>query len=139
MNLPLIARILLGLIFTVFGLNGFFDFLPAFEVTEAAGTFFGALIATGYLFPLIKLTETVCGVLLLSNRMVPLALTILAPNLLNIMLFHIFLAPGPAAMAVPVLATVLLLYLAYSYRSYFRGVLVVNAVPDDKVREEVLA
>lgn len=138
MNLPLIARILLGLIFTVFGLNGFLDFMPAFEVPEAAGSFFGALIATGYLFPLIKLTETVCGVLLLTNKMVPLALTILAPNLLNILLFHIFLAPGAAAMAVPVLATILLLYLAYSYRSYFKGVLTVNAVPDHK-KEEVFA
>ncbi len=138
MNLPLIARILLGLIFTVFGLNGFFDFMPAFEVPEAAGSFFGALIATGYLFPLLKLTETVCGVLLITNKMVPLALTMLAPVLLNIMMFHIFLAPGPAAMAVPVLATVLLLYLAYCYRSYFSGVLAVNAVPDE-VREEVLA
>lgn len=138
MNLTLIARIVLGLIFTVFGLNGFLNFLPTPELPGGAGEFIGALLGSGYFFPFLKLTETVCGLLLLTNRMVPLALTILAPVVLNIILFHIFLASAPEAIAVPILAVVLLVYLAYSYRSYFAGVLTVNATPD-ATREKVAA
>ena len=139
MNLPTIARVLLGLIFTVFGLNGFFNFMPPPELPEGAGAFMGALAGSGYFFPFLKLTETVCGLLLLSNKMVPLALTILAPVVLNIVLFHVFLAPAPAAIAVPILCVVLLGYLAYTYRGYFSGVLTTNARPNAVPAEEVAA
>lgn len=128
-KLPLIARLLLGLIFTVFGLNGFFEFLPPPELPEAGGNFIGALVASGYLMTLVKLTEVVGGVLLLLGRFVPLALTILAPIVVNIVLFHLFLAPGAAAMALPILVLVLELFLAYAYRKSFRGVLDANAQP----------
>ena len=138
MTRPLIARIVLGLIFTANGLNGFFGFLPAAEFPEAASTFYGAMLGTGYLFPLLKLTEAVCGILLLANRMVPLALTILAPVVLNILLFHLFLASSPALLVVPVLAAVLVVYLAYTYRRYFQGVLTIHASPG-RVQEEVMA
>lgn len=130
MNLTLVARIVLGLIFTVFGLNGFFGFLPNPELPDGAGAFIGALMGSGYFFPFLKLTETVCGILLLTNKMVPLALTVLAPVVLNIILFHIFLASAFEAIVVPILCVVLLIYLAYSYRSYFSGVLTVNATAD---------
>lgn len=128
-KLPLIARLLLGLIFTVFGLNGFFEFLPPPKLPEAGGEFLGALVASGYLMTLVKLTEVVGGVLLLLGRFVPLALTILAPIIVNIVLFHLFLAPGAAAMAVPILVLVLELYLAWAYRASFRGVLDASAQP----------
>ena len=68
MNLTQIARIVLGLIFTVFGLNGFFNFMPAPAFPEPAGAFLGALAGTGYFFPFLKITETACGVLLLTKH-----------------------------------------------------------------------
>ena len=120
-------RLLLGLIFTVFGLNGFFNFLPPPEVNEGAGAFLGALAATGYMFPAIKLVEVVGGVLLLANFMVPFALTILAPIVVNIALFHIVLdtAGLPVALAVLVFE----IFLAWAYRGSFRGVLAAKAKP----------
>lgn len=126
-KLCLIARILLGLIFFVFGLNGFFNFLPPPELPEPAGDFFGAMAGTGYFLAFLKLTETVCGLLLLIGRFVPLALTILAPVVLNIVLFHAFLAP--AGSAVGVVTLLLGVFLAWCYRESFRGVLAASAKP----------
>lgn len=137
MNLPTIARILLGLIFTVFGLNGFFQFIPNPEMPEGAMAFMGGLAGSGYFFPFLKLTETVCGILLLANKYVPLALTILAPVVLNIILFHVFLFAAPAGIVVPILNVILLGYLAYSYRGYFSGVLTANASVTEDVEEVV--
>ena len=116
-----ISRIFLGLAFFVFGLNGFLGFMPQPAVPEAAGALLGAFAASGYMFPLIKGTEAVVGLLLLSNRFVPLALTLLAPVTVNIVAFHFFLAP--AGLAVPLVLTALHLYLAYAYRESYRGVL----------------
>ena len=120
------ARTLLGLLFTVFGLNGFLGFLPPPDIPPAGGAFFGALAATGYMLPLIKGTEVLAGLALLAGRAVPLALTVLAPITVNILLFHVFLAPG---LGVPLLVLGLQLFLAWSYRSSFRGVLNVSARP----------
>ena len=118
---PHAARVLLGLVFLVFGLNGFLGFLPMPPHPDQAGAFLGALAATGYMFPLIKGTEVVAGALLLSNRFVPLALILLAPIVVNIVLFHGVL--DPAGVAVPVVILALELALAWSYRSAFRAVL----------------
>ena len=124
---PTAARILLGLIFFVFGLNGFLQFIPQPPLPEPAGAFMGALAAAGYMFPLIKGTEIVAGLLLLSGRFVPLALVLLAPVIVNIALFHVVLAPANMIMVVALL--VLETYLAWSYRDAFRGVLAANAQP----------
>lgn len=115
------ARILLGLIFTVFGANYFFHFIPMHEMPEVAGKFMMGLGASGYFFPFMKTVEIVCGVLLLSGLYVPLALTVLAPIVVNIFLFHLLLAPGGVAIAIAILA--IELFLAWSYRSKFAGVL----------------
>ena len=88
----LAARFLLGSIFVVFGLNGFLHFLPLPSMPEGAIAFFGALAKTGYLLPLLFGAQVVGGVLLLVG-MVPLALVILAPIVVNIVAFHVFLAP----------------------------------------------
>jgi putative oxidoreductase len=122
------ARILLGLIFFVFGLNGFLHFLPQPPMSGPPAEFAGALLATGYMFPLIKATEVIGGVLLLSRRLVPLALTVLAPVVLNIVAFHLFLAPS--GIVLPLVLVALGVFLAWSYRSAFSGVLRVNAAPD---------
>jgi putative oxidoreductase len=125
-HFPTAARVLLGSIFFVFGLNGFLGFLPQPPVTPEGGAFLGALVATGYFFPLLKATEVAVGLALLSGRLVPLALTVLAPVSIHITAFHLFLSPG---LALPAAVLALQLYLAYAYRESFRGVLRVSARP----------
>ena len=120
------ARIALGLLFFVFGLNGFLHFLPTPPMPAAAGAFAGALFATGYMFPLIKGTEVIAATLLLTNRLVALALVLLAPIVVNIVAFHTFLTP-PNPIALLTLA--LELYLAWSYRDAYRSVLAVRVAP----------
>jgi hypothetical protein len=122
------ARILLGLVFFVFGLNGFLHFLPQPPMSGPPADFLGALFATGYMIPLLKATEVISGALLLSGRFVPLALTLLAPVIVNILGFHVFLAPS--GLGIPLLVLALELFLAWSYRSAFRGVLRPRVAPD---------
>ena len=125
---PTVVRVLLGLTFFVFGLNGFFNFLPAPKeaMPEGAMTFIGALMGTKYMFPLVKGVEVLAGALLLSNRFVPLALTLLAPIVVNIVAFHTLLTPlNPVAFAVLALE----LYLAWEYRAAFRPMLAARVAP----------
>jgi uncharacterized membrane protein YphA (DoxX/SURF4 family) len=119
--LPVGARLFLGLVFTVFGLNFFFHFLPTPPAPPRAAAFAGALFASGYLFPLLKTSEVLVGLLLLSGRFVPLALAVLAPIVINIVGFHLFLAPGGIGLAAAVLVAEL--YLAWSYRAAFAPML----------------
>lgn len=121
------ARYLQGGAFLLFGLNGFLQFLPQPPVPEAAGSFLGALAATGYMFPLIKGLEVVTGALLLSNRYVPLALALIAPIVVNIVAFHALLAPAGIALPLLLLATELVL--AYSYREAFAPMLRARVSP----------
>ena len=115
------VRLALGAIFTVFGLNGFLHFLPMPAPSGLSAVFMGGLGATGYFFPLLKGTEVVAGLLLLGNRYVPLALTVLAPIVVNIVAFHAFLAP--AGIALPLVIVALGLYLAYTERAVFAPIL----------------
>ncbi len=123
----LVARILLGLIFTVFGINFYFNFLPAPELNAEATAFFGALLETGYMMQVVKLVEVVGGVLLLVGAFVPLALALLAPIVLNIFLFHALL--DPAGLPVAILVLALELFLAWSYRGSFADMLRRSAQP----------
>jgi hypothetical protein len=124
---PTASRILLGVSFFVFGLNGFLRLLPTPPAPAAAGAFMGALAATGYMFPLIKGVEVIAGLLLLSNRFVPLALAIVAPNVVNIVLFHAVLAPGGVVVALFLLA--LELFTAWSYRGAYASMLQARTAP----------
>lgn len=126
-HVPTVARVLLGLVFFVFGLNGFLHFMPNPPVPARAGEFLGALAATGYMFPVIKGTEVVAGALLLGGRFVPLALVLLAPVIVNIVLFHLILAPG--AYGILALIVGLEVFLAWSYRDSFAAVLRADARP----------
>jgi uncharacterized membrane protein YphA (DoxX/SURF4 family) len=127
--LPVIARILLGLTFLVFGLNGFFNFIPRppKPMAEGAMAFFGALVKTGYMIPMIASTQELVGVLLLINRCVPLALALIAPVIVNILAFHIWLEPSGLVVAIVVVG--LELYLAWSYRAAFRSMLAMRSRP----------
>ena len=104
----LIARLLLGLIFLVFGLNGFLHFIPMPPPTGVALQFFMAMIATHY-WVVIFGVQVIGGVLLLVNRYIPLALVLLGPVIVNIFFFHAFMAPAglPLAIVVVVLWTIL--------------------------------
>ncbi len=126
-HLPAVARVLMGLVFLVFGLNGFLNFIPqpSTPMPEKSVAFIGALMKTGYMIPLISGTQLIVGVLLLLNRFVPLALALIAPVIVNIIAFHMFLAPSGAVLAVVVL--VLEIYLAWVYRNAYRPMLAMRA------------
>ena len=123
------ARFVLGLVFFVFGLNGFLHFIPQPPPSGAAGDFAGALFASGYFFPLLKGTEVIAGALLLAGRFVPLALAVLAPIVVNIVAFHAFLAPQGLPLAIVVLA--LEVGLAWAHRSVYRPMLRAQIDLDD--------
>ncbi len=120
-QLPLVARVLLGLIFVFFGVVG--ALAPETDMGEDADAFIAALKDTGYLWPLVKVTEVTSGLLLISGIFVPLALVLLAPVALNILLFHLVLSPSPGGLAVAVLVLALGAYLAHHHRSSFAAIL----------------
>jgi uncharacterized membrane protein YphA (DoxX/SURF4 family) len=124
-HLPTAIRLFLGLVFTTFGLNFFLHFLPMPPSPPRAASFAGALFASGYLFPLLKTTEVLAGLLLLSNRFVTLALAVLAPIVINIVGFHLFLAPSGLVLPLALLAAEL--YLAWTYRAAFAPMLKARA------------
>lgn len=120
--LTLIARLLLGLTFVVFGLNGFLNFLNMGPMpTGLAGQFMGALFVSHYYWVIAAL-QIVGGALLLVNRFVSLALVLLGPIIVNIICYHVFLNPSGAAPAVVV--TVLWLIVFYGKRQNFSGIFV---------------
>lgn len=121
----LIARILLGLVFLVFGLNGFLQFIPAGPMPPGlAGQFLTALMQSHYVF-VVSALQLAGGVLLLVNRYVPLALTILGPVIVNILFFHLLMAPSGLPIAIVVVA--LWGVLAFRHRQYFSSLFVQRA------------
>jgi putative oxidoreductase len=117
----LVARVLLGLLFLVFGLNGFFQFLHMPPPTGLAAQYFGVLFVSHYLVP-VFLLQVIGGALLLANRFVPLGLLLLGPVLVNILIFHSLMAPEGLPMAL--FATVLWLVVFAGVRKAFAGVFV---------------
>jgi putative oxidoreductase len=115
----IVARYLLGLIFTVFGLNGFFNFLPATPLPPLATQFFTVLVTSHFMMPIFVI-QLVCGLLFLSNRYVPLALTLIGPVIFNILLFHITM--NPSGIVPGAIATVCWLIVFASVRSAFTGI-----------------
>jgi len=121
----LVARILLGLIFVVFGLNGFLYFLPMGPMPSGlAGQFIGALVQSHYQLVVAGL-QVVGGALLLVNRYVPLALVILGPVIVNIFLFHAFMAPSGLPLAIVVIILWVIVFVRH--RQYFSGIFVRRA------------
>jgi putative oxidoreductase len=120
----LISRLLLGLIFVVFGLNGFLNFIPMPPPTGVAGQFFGAIFASHYWIVIFGI-QVLGGLLLLINRYVPLALVLLGPMIVNIFFFHALMAPAglPLAIVVAILWTIL----AVRNKQHFAGVFAQHA------------
>ena len=128
-HLPTIARILMGLPLVVFGLNGFFNFIPppTTPLPEKAAAFAGALANTGYMLQLIGATQLIVGLLLVLNRFLPLALALFAPFIVNSIAFHLFLEHSGLPMATVFLA--LEVYLAWTYRNAYRPMLMMRTNP----------
>jgi putative oxidoreductase len=116
-----IARYLAGLIFLVMGLNGFLNFIHFPPPTGTAAQFMGALYVSHYLWVIFAF-QLVAGVLLLINRYVPLAVAILAPVLVNILVFHITMAPAglPLAIFVAILWAVIFVDVRSAFSPLFQ-------------------
>ena len=116
----IIVRVLLGLMFAVFGSNAFLHFIPMPPMEGQAGAFIGALAGSGYIY-VIALLQVVGGLLLLlGGRFVPLGLTLLGPVIVNIVLYHIFLDTAGLAMAIVI--SILALFLLWVYRFKFPAI-----------------
>ena len=117
-----ISRYLAGVIFLVFGLNGFLHFIPLPPPAGVAGQFMGALFVSHYL-PLVFGLQVIAAVLLLANRYVPLALTVLAPVIVNILSFHALMAPSglPLALFVAVLWAVIFVDVRWAFAALFQA------------------
>jgi putative oxidoreductase len=123
----LVARILLGLIFFIFGLNFFFHFIPNNSQPEGrAAAFLGGLFQSGYLFPLIKVIEVLSGIFLLSGLFIPLVLIVLMPISINILLFHSILEQGAMPISISALILISQIWLAWNYRDYYRQLFIVR-------------
>jgi putative oxidoreductase len=117
-----IARYLAGVIFLVFGLNGFLNFIPLPPPGGIAGQFMGALYASDYLWVIFAF-QVIAAVLLLVNRYVPLAVAVLAPVIVNILSFHALMAPSglPLALFVAVLWAVIFVDVRPAFAGLFQA------------------
>jgi len=117
------ARLLLGLVFFGFGLNGLLQLFPLPPAQGAAAVFIDGLVASRYFFPLLFVTYLFTGAALLTGRFVPLALTILAPIIVNIAVMHFFVPSSGAEICLAALVSALEIFLAWSWRDAFRPLL----------------
>ncbi|WPU99775.1 hypothetical protein SNE26_27575 [Mucilaginibacter sp. cycad4] len=118
----LIARVLLGLVFVVFGLNFFFQFLHMAQppMSDKAQAFSGGLFGSGYFFQYMKVIEITSGLFLIINRYTALFVLLLLPISLNIFLFHAILAP--AGLPIGLAVIVLEVFLLFAYRKYYTSI-----------------
>lgn len=112
------ARLIFGLLFLVFSVNFFFPFIPQPMPPEQGMKYLGGLMAAPYFFPVLKVTELVVAILLLTNIAVPLALVVIAPITVQIFLYHTLLDPSGAPLAI--LLVVLNAFLGFAYFNYYR-------------------
>jgi uncharacterized membrane protein YphA (DoxX/SURF4 family) len=122
-----VSQYLLGFAFLVFGLDGFFHVIPIPPARPAAAKLIFSLIETGYFFQMVKAIEVACGALLLSGRLIPLALVLLAPLLVGITSIHAFL--NPEGLPLMIVLGALHLYLVKGYWAYFQPILTLKAAP----------
>ena len=122
-----IVRVLLGLMFLVFGLNGLLNFIPApKDMPQEIMNVMGALMKAGYM-TVVSGAEVLVAVLLLTNRFVPLALALLAPIIVGIITYHV--AMQPATIGPGIVVLLMELYLAWAYRGAFRPMLRMRTIP----------
>jgi putative oxidoreductase len=118
-----IVRILFGALFVFSAVVMLFNVpMEQPKLSEAATSFMGGLMATGYFIKFLKITELVLGLLLIINRWAPLATVAIFPIVINILLYHAFLTPANEVI-IPILLLLANLYLAYQYRENYKGLL----------------
>jgi putative oxidoreductase len=116
----IIIRILLGLMFAIFGSNAFLHFIPMPPMQGPAGAFLGALVSSGYIYAIATL-QVVGGLfLLIGGRLVPLGLTMLGPVIVNIVLYHIFL--DQKGLLIACIVSIFSLFLLWAYRDKFPAI-----------------
>ena len=116
-----IVRTLLGLLFLFASVTYFFNLITPPPMEGAIKTFNEGLAASGYFFTLLKVTELVCAIMLLTGRFVPLALVILSPIVVNIFMVHLVL--DRAGLPVAIFLILAMAFLAYCYRNAFKPLL----------------
>jgi putative oxidoreductase len=121
----LIARILLGLVFFVFGLNGFLHFIPVKQMPSGLAGQFSEVLFQSHYFYIVSALQVVGGALLLVNRYVPLAMVLLGPVIVNIFLFHLLMERSGLPLAIVVVILWLVLFMRY--RQSFSGIFVQRA------------
>jgi len=118
----IIVRILFGLLYTFSAAVVLFNLMPQPEIPPGnIKTFMDGMMATGYLMTLLKVTELVCGLALITGFFAPLANVIIFPITLNILCFHLFTAKADVGMAIVML--LMNLFLAYAYREKYKPML----------------
>ena len=131
----IVARSLLGLIFVVFGSNMFFHFIPMPPPPEGpAREFMTALFLSHYLY-VVGALQVVGGVLLFTGRWTPLGLALVGPVIVNILCFHVLMAPAGLPMAIVV--SLLALFLLWRYREHFAGLVKNAPVISDLPRQAI--
>ena len=116
----IVVRILLGLVFAVFGSNAFLHYMPVPPMQGLPGQFMGALFQSGYIYA-IAAFQVIGGLLLLiGGRFVPLGLTLLGPVVVNILLYHIFL--DRSGFPIAIIVSILALFLLWIYRFKFPAI-----------------
>lgn len=121
--MPRIARFILGLLFALSGIAGLLGLVqPPPDLPEAMTTFMTGLMATKYFFPFLKLTETICGLMLISGVAPALALVMLAPITINIFLLHMFVTPGINNLVLPLVIVALHIICGLHYWSRYRPI-----------------
>lgn len=116
----LISRILLGLMFVVFGLNGFLHFIPQPPMPPGLALQYLSVLSASHYMDVVFAIQLLAGILLLANRFVPIALVLLGPVLVNILMFHALMAP--AGLPPGLVALALYLVVFYRFRAAFAGV-----------------
>lgn len=117
----IIVRTLMGLLFLFGSITYFLNLVPQPELQGSMKTFNEGLAASGYFFTLLKITELVCGLMLVTGRFVPLALVILSPIIINILMVHLFL--DLRGLPIAIFLVVANIFLAYCYWDAFRQLL----------------
>lgn len=118
----IVVRVLMGLLFLFASITYFLKLFPPPEMEGNFKLFFEGMQASGYLLPLVKVTELICGIAFVTGRFVPLATVLIAPIIINILMVHILLAPAGLPTAIFLVAANL--FLALNYRKSYRGLFV---------------
>lgn len=113
----IIVRVLVGLLFLFASITYFLNLIPAPEQTGNAKIFNDGLAASGYIMPVVKVFELLCGLAFVTGWFVPLAVVVIFPIVLNILLVHTYLIPEGLPVAVVLFAAIL--FLAYAHREKY--------------------